>query len=44
MFHPDAGIGISNMEERVKALKGIITFGTQDGFRIFISVPKKKGD
>lgn len=41
MFHPGAGIGTSNMEERVKALNGIITFGTKDGFRIFISVPKK---
>ena len=42
MFHPGAGIGTSNMEERVKALNGIITFGTKDGFRIFISVPKKR--
>lgn len=42
MFHPGAGIGTTNMEERVKALNGIITFGTKDGFRIFISVPKKR--
>lgn len=40
-FHIKAGIGLSNMEERVKSLGGIITFSTESGFRIFISVPKK---
>lgn len=41
MHHSNAGIGISNMEDRVKALGGIITFSIESGFRIFISVPKK---
>ncbi len=36
------GIGLKNMEDRVKQLKGIITFQTTNGFRIFISVPKEE--
>ena len=40
-FHINTGIGLSNMEERIKNLGGIITFSTEKGFRIFISVPKK---
>lgn len=40
--HANAGIGISNMKERVQKLKGIITFSGENGFRIFISVPKQK--
>ncbi len=42
VYNPSAGIGLRNMEERVRALGGIITFSGQQGFRIFISVPKKK--
>lgn len=36
------GIGLQNMEDRVKALLG--TFRTEDrkGFRIFVSIPKEK--
>lgn len=34
------GIGLSNMEERVHALHGIIHFSCEHGFRIFVSVPK----
>ena len=40
--HTKAGIGLRNMEERIHALQGIITFSTRQGFRIFISIPKKK--
>lgn len=35
-----AGIGLSNMEERVRNMSGIIRFSCEKGFRIFISVPK----
>ena len=35
-----SGIGIKNMEKRVEDLKGIIHIGTENGFRIFISIPK----
>lgn len=42
VYNPAGGIGLRNMEERVRALGGIITFSGQQGFRIFISVPKKK--
>ena len=39
--HFGAGIGLKNMEDRIRTLNGIITFSTTQGFRIFISVPKK---
>lgn len=38
------GIGIKNMEKRVEDLKGIIHIGTENGFRIFISIPKGEKD
>lgn len=37
----NAGIGLANMEERVKSLNGIINFSFENGFRIFISAPKE---
>lgn len=37
----DAGIGLTNMQDRIRSLNGIITFSNQNGFRIFASVPKK---
>lgn len=36
----NAGIGVSNMEERVKKMSGIINISTNNGFRIYISIPK----
>lgn len=38
--HNSSGIGLTNMEERVNALRGNIVFHTDEGFRIFITVPK----
>lgn len=35
------GIGLSNMRERIEALHGNIHFRNEQGFRIFISVPKQ---
>ena len=34
------GMGIANMEERVETLDGRFNINTEDGFRIFVSVPK----
>ena len=37
----DSGIGLKNMRERAEALKGVISFTpSQDGFKIFMSIPK----
>lgn len=38
------GIGLENMKDRVHALNGHINIETTFGFKIFISVPKEKGD
>ncbi|MDQ2087778.1 histidine kinase [Herbivorax sp. ANBcel31] len=35
------GMGLTNMTDRVHALKGIINFRKENGFEIFISVPKE---
>ena len=36
------GMGLSNIEERVLALGGTCTFDNESGFKIFISIPKKR--
>ncbi|MBE5961391.1 MAG: sensor histidine kinase [Lachnospiraceae bacterium] len=36
------GMGISNMRERVDALDGMINITNDKGYRIFISIPKKR--
>lgn len=36
----DSGIGLDNMQERIHALHGSLSILTEQGFRIFISVPK----
>ena len=35
------GMGLSNIKERVRMLEGIINITTENGYRIFITVPKK---
>ena len=35
------GIGLNNMEERVAALNGSIHIQAENGFRIFITLPKQ---
>lgn len=35
-----SGIGLSNMNERINAMHGILHISTEHGFRIFISIPK----
>ena len=42
--HSEAGIGIENMENRIRQLKGICTISQENGFRVFISVPKTQED
>lgn len=39
----ESGIGLHNMEARVRELNGTISFSTDRGFRIFISIPKEVG-
>lgn len=40
-FHKKrTGIGLKNMEDRIQSLQGLIYFSCENGFRIFISVPK----
>lgn len=38
----DSGIGLSNMRERVDSLGGTLTIHTEQGFRIFVSIPVHK--
>ena len=40
MKESTVGMGISNMEERVETLDGRFHISTEEGFRIFVSVPK----
>ncbi len=35
------GMGLENMQARVASLKGTIRFSTQNGFHIFVSIPKE---
>ncbi len=39
-FDPDEGIGLKNIQDRVNKLRGNITFSVNEGFRIFITIPK----
>ena len=36
------GMGLSNIEERILTLGGTCTFERENGFRIFVSIPKEK--
>lgn len=40
----ESGIGIHNMENRVLEQGGTIHFSIENGFRIFITIPKHKGE
>jgi len=37
-----SGIGLANIEERIRELGGTCNFSSRDGFKIFIIVPKKE--
>lgn len=39
-----SGIGLHNMEQRILSLDGQLSIDTTKGFKIFITVPKKKGN
>ncbi len=41
-FRPDTGMGLSNMEERIRALEGRFRVSTESGFEIFITIPKEE--
>ena len=36
------GIGLSNMRERLKVLNGNLQITVQQGFRLFITIPKEQ--
>jgi len=38
----ESGIGLVNMQQRVEALNGTLRIQTENGFRIFISIPCRK--
>lgn len=40
----ESGIGLHNMEARVREQGGTIHFSVENGFRIFITLPKVKGE
>ena len=40
-FSPGEGLGLRNMRERVEQLSGSIHFSYDNGFRIFLSIPKE---
>lgn len=35
------GVGLINIEERINQLKGVVHFNTENGFRIFMKIPKE---
>lgn len=41
-YHTDEGMGLSGMEERVRALGGQFRISIESGFEIFISIPKEE--
>lgn len=40
-YSEDNGIGLTNIQDRINSLNGIVHITTDNGFQIFISVPKK---
>lgn len=40
-YKPERGIGLNNMKERVTTFKGTFLIQTEQGFRVFISIPKE---
>ena len=39
---PGEGMGLKNIEQRVSALSGVVTITQEDGFTVFVSLPKKE--
>lgn len=38
---PNPGIGLASIEKRVRNHKGILNFQTQNGYRLYLSIPKE---
>ena len=36
-----SGMGLNSMSERIEKLQGIFRINNEDGFEIFVSIPKK---
>lgn len=43
-YDPDSGIGLQNMRDRVDSFHGVINITAENGFRIFITIPKKEAN
>ena len=41
-YDPERGIGLQDIRDRVNSFHGITTITVKDGFRIFITIPKKE--
>ncbi len=41
-YNPDNGIGLTNIADRVQTFNGIMRINIENGFKIFISIPKVK--
>lgn len=41
-YDPGAGIGLQNIRDRVASFRGVANITAGDGFRIFITIPKKE--
>ena len=39
--HADDGIGLKNITQRVTALNGRVNITADDGFTVFVSIPKE---
>ncbi len=43
-YDPGDGIGLQNIRDRVDSFHGVMNITTENGFRIFITIPKKEAD
>lgn len=43
-YDPGDGIGLQNMRDRVDSFHGVINITVKNGFRIFITIPKKEAN
>ena len=43
-YDPDSGIGLRNIRDRVELLHGVVNITAANGFRIFVTIPKQRGE
>ena len=42
--HNSSGMGLDGIKQRVNSFNGIVNISFDNGFRIFVSIPKKAGE